>query len=40
MKDRKNKTDMKEEDRTRGIVVVPNIQGFSQQYNKIIRKHK
>ena len=29
-----------EDDATRGIVVMPNIPGFTQQFNKIAREHK
>ena len=40
MKDRRNEEDGKtKEDAERGVVVIPNIQGFSQQYSKIARKH-
>ena len=27
------------EEAERGVVVIPNIQGFSKQYSKIVRKH-
>ena len=34
------KTEEGEEEQIRGIIVMPNIPGFTQQYNKIARKHK
>ena len=42
MKDRVKNTagNEEEEKQVRGIVVLPNIHGFSQQFNKIVRKHK
>lgn len=39
MKDRRNEKEHKQEEVERGIVVIPNIPGFSQQYNRIARKH-
>ena len=40
MKDRQdNEVERTEEDQARGVVVIPNIQGFTQQYRKIARKH-
>ena len=40
MKDRVTKTPQEDEEKhVRGMVVLPNIHGFSQQLNRIIRKH-
>ena len=36
----KNKTEEKEDESTRGIVVMQNIPGFTPQFNKIARKHR
>ena len=33
------KTEEEGEEQIRGIVVMPNIPGFTQKYNKIARKH-
>ena len=40
MKDQRNDVNInRNEDAERGVVVIPNIKGFSQQYSKIARKH-
>ena len=39
IKDRPNEEENAKEEAERGVVVIPNIQGFSQQYSKIARKH-
>ena len=40
MKDQRNDVEIdRNENAERGVVVIPNIQGFSQQYSKIARKH-
>ena len=39
IKDRPNEEENAKEEPERGVVVIPNIQGFSQQYSKIARKH-
>ena len=39
MENRRNTEPDGEEDKERGIVVMPHIDGFSQKYNKIARKH-
>ena len=39
MRDQQNKGNDPMDKSERGVVVIPNIQGFSQQYSKIARKH-